>query len=149
MVKMNAVDVQVLQVCCIRPYHLKTARLMSRQFQKTLTAYSASIQQQQQQSAGPSTAPAIQPASAIPPHLQQYRTPTPQSQTPPHVPSHTPTPPHYSSGHGQAPQQNFGYGAPAQYGVQGGYNVPQQAPMGGMIPDALASIPEEQKVRET
>ncbi|KAG1763252.1 hypothetical protein EDD22DRAFT_514327 [Suillus occidentalis] len=126
MVKMNAVDVQVLQ--------------------KTLTAYSASIQQQQQQNAGPSTAPTIQPASAIPPHLQQYRTPTPQSQTPPHVPSHTPTPPHYPNGHGQAPQQNFGYGAPAQYGMQGGYGTPQQAPIGSsMIPDALASIPEEQK----
>jgi cleavage stimulation factor subunit 2 len=148
MVKMNAVDVQVLQVCCIRPFLLETARLMSRQFQKTLTAYSASIQQQQ--NAGPSTAPAIQPASAVPPHLQQYRTPTPQSQTPPHVPSHTPTPPHYPNGHGQAPQQNFGYGAPTQYGMQGGYGTPQQAPIGGsMIPDALASIPEEQKVRET
>ncbi|KAG1846192.1 hypothetical protein DFJ58DRAFT_799352 [Suillus subalutaceus] len=126
MVKMNAVDVQVLQ--------------------KTLTAYSTSIQQQQPQNAGPSTAPAIQPASAIPPHLQQYRTPTPQSQTPPHVPSHTPTPPHYPNGHGQGPQQNFGYGAPSQYGVQGGYSTPQQAPIGGgMIPDALASIPDEQK----
>lgn len=126
MVKMNAVDVQVVQ--------------------KTLTAYSASIQPPQQQTPGPSTAPAIQPASAIPPHLQQYRTPTPQSQTPPHVPSHSPTPPHYPNGHGQAPQQNFGYGAPSQYGVQGGYNTPQQAPIGGgIIPDALASIPEEQK----
>ncbi|KAG0706665.1 hypothetical protein DFH29DRAFT_136361 [Suillus ampliporus] len=128
MVKMNAVDVQVLQ--------------------KTLTNYSASIQQQQQQqqNAGPSTAPAIQPASAIPPHLQQYRTPTPQSQTPPHVPSHTPTPPHYSNGHGQAPQQSYGYGAPSHYGGQGGYGTPQQVPMGGgIIPDALASIPEEQK----
>ncbi|KAJ8586137.1 hypothetical protein M405DRAFT_853433 [Rhizopogon salebrosus TDB-379] len=119
MVKMNAVDVQVLQ--------------------KTLTNYSASIQQQQ--NAGPSMAPAMQPASSIPPHLQQYRTPTPQSQTPPHVPA--PTPPHYSNGHGQASQQNYGYGAASHYG---GYGAPQQASMGGgMLPDALASIPDEQK----
>lgn len=137
MVKMDAVDVQVLQVRCFFIYTLEFQQ-MNWQFQKTLTNYSASIQQQ---NAGPS----MTPAPSIPPHLQQYRTPTPQSQTPPHVHSHAPTPPQYPNGHGQASQQNYGYGAPSHYG---GYGAPQQAPMsGGMLPDALASIPEEQKVR--
>lgn len=90
--------------------------------------------------------PVMQPASSIPPHLQQqYRTPTPQSQTPPQVPSHTPTPPRYSNGHGQGLQQNYSYGTPSHYR---GYGAPQQAPIGGgVLPDALASIPDEQKVR--
>ncbi|KAI6098921.1 hypothetical protein EV401DRAFT_2061938 [Pisolithus croceorrhizus] len=114
MVKMNAVDVQVLQ--------------------KTVTAYSTNVPPQ----------PAIQPVSAVPPHFsQQYnRTPTPQT--------HTPT--HYNGqGHPSQPQpqpQPIAFTGQAQYGGGAGpatgYSVPPQQP--SILPDALASLPEEQKV---
>ncbi|KAH7923780.1 hypothetical protein BV22DRAFT_1035905 [Leucogyrophana mollusca] len=135
MVKMNAVDVQVLQ--------------------KTLTSFSSTQ--------APPPPPPVQPASAVPPHLSQYRTPTPQtstppSYTPPTAPSHTPTPNMYSNGHGHTPQSQMrgGYGGPntghggpnAGYGgSNAGYGTPPQAPSygAGVIPDALAAIPDEQK----
>ncbi|KAI6024342.1 hypothetical protein EDC04DRAFT_2869490 [Pisolithus marmoratus] len=96
--------------------------------QKTVTAYSASV---------PTTQPAIQPVSAVPPHLAQHynRTPTPQT--------HTPT--HYN-GHGHPPQpqpqpQSSAFTGQIQYGY--GAPPPQQP---SILPDALASLPEEQKV---
>ncbi|KAI5988839.1 hypothetical protein F5J12DRAFT_865122 [Pisolithus orientalis] len=116
MVKMNAVDVQVLQ--------------------KTVTAYSTNVSPPQ---------PAIQPVSAVPPHLSQHynRTPTPQT--------HTST--HYN-GHGHPPQlqpqpQPIAFTGQAVYGggpdPATGYGVPPpQQP--SILPDALASLPEEQKV---
>ncbi|KAI6159297.1 hypothetical protein EDD17DRAFT_910244 [Pisolithus thermaeus] len=114
-IKMNAVDVQVLQ--------------------KTVTAHSTNVPPQ----------PAIQPVSAVPPHFsQQYnRTPTPQT--------HTPT--HYNGqGHPSQPQpqpQPIAFTGQAQYGGGAGpatgYGVPPQQ-QSSILPDALASLPEEQKV---
>ncbi|KAH7914548.1 hypothetical protein BJ138DRAFT_1123440 [Hygrophoropsis aurantiaca] len=137
MVKMNAMDVQVLQ--------------------KTLTTFSST-----QPPSQPQQAPAA-PVSAIPPHLSQHRTPTPQMSnsqpyTPPPIPSHTPTPSIYSNGGGHTPQphmrggyggQNTGHtGQNAGYsGPSSGYGTPAQ-PQGfgaGALPDALASIPDDQK----
>ncbi|KAF8435820.1 hypothetical protein L210DRAFT_851387 [Boletus edulis BED1] len=117
MVKMNAIDVQVLQ--------------------KTLTTYSANMPPP-----GPSAQPSAQvtPASAVPPHLSQYRTPTPQTHTPPHYNGHghTPQPPN------QAPYVAQGQG---QYGPSGFGTPPPPTPQMNNVglPDALTSIPEEQK----
>ncbi|KIM64139.1 hypothetical protein SCLCIDRAFT_1213549 [Scleroderma citrinum Foug A] len=116
MVKMNAVDVQVLQ--------------------KTLTTYSATIPPP----AAQPPAQAMQPASAVPPHLSQYRTPTPQARTPPHY-----------NGHGHTPQpSNQGYMSQEQYNSSSSYPTPPLASQGmsgssTILPDALASLPEEQK----
>ncbi|KAG6329005.1 hypothetical protein ID866_10085, partial [Astraeus odoratus] len=118
MVKMNAVDVQVLQ--------------------QTLTTYSSSVAASTTQAVP--QVPPVQPASAVPPHLSQYRTPTPQSHAPPPY-----------NGHGHTSQsQNAGYVAQNQYGTTSGYpaaapSVPQHG-VGPALPDALASLPEEQKV---
>ncbi|KAI6135973.1 hypothetical protein F5141DRAFT_1059240 [Pisolithus sp. B1] len=102
MVKMNAVDVQVLQT------RVKT--------KKTVTAYSTNVPPQ----------PAIQPVSAVPPHFsQQYnRTPTPQTHTPTHYngqghPSQPQPQPQPIAFTGQA---QYGGGA----GPATGYGVPPQ-----------------------
>ncbi|KAF9218546.1 hypothetical protein BS17DRAFT_791168 [Gyrodon lividus] len=121
MVKMNAVDVQVLQ--------------------KTLAAYSANMPPPSAPptSQTPAQALLIQPASAVPPHFSQYRTPTPQTHTPPHYNGHGHTPP--SQGPYMGQMQGH-YAGPSGYGT-----LPTAAPqMGGnVLPDVLASIPEEQK----
>ncbi|KAF8551088.1 hypothetical protein OG21DRAFT_1499360 [Imleria badia] len=121
MVKMNAIDVQVLQ--------------------KTLTTYSANIPPP----APPPTQPSAQlpPASAVPPHFSQYRTPTPQTHTPPHFngPGHTPQPPN------QAPY--MAQGQQGQYAGPSGFGTPPPAaPQLNNVglPDALSSIPEDQKI---
>ncbi|KAG9309072.1 hypothetical protein JVU11DRAFT_10954 [Chiua virens] len=119
MVKMNAIDVQVLQ--------------------KTLTTYSANMPPPPTQSTAQ-----IPPASAVPPHFSQYRTPTPQTQThtPPHHNGHghTPQPPNQASYLAQGQGQ---YGGPSGFGTPPPV-VPQMNNVA--LPDALASIPEEQKV---
>ncbi|EGN93546.1 hypothetical protein SERLA73DRAFT_156149 [Serpula lacrymans var. lacrymans S7.3] len=122
MVKINAVDVQVLQ--------------------KTVTTFSAGAQPQP-----PAQMQPLQPAPAIPPHLSQYRTPTPQAHTPPHAPSHTPAPSLYSNGHGRGPSSNTYSGTGSYPSPSNGYAAPPAGTgMGaGMIPDALAAIPDEQK----
>ncbi|KIK97724.1 hypothetical protein PAXRUDRAFT_824646 [Paxillus rubicundulus Ve08.2h10] len=120
MVKMNAVDVQVLQ--------------------KTLATYSANMPPPPAPPTSQMTiqAPPMQPASAVPPHFSQYRTPTPQTHTPPQYNGHGNTPP--SQGPYMAQMQSH-YAGPSGYGTP-----PPAAPqMGGLLPDALASIPEEQK----
>ncbi|KAL4068824.1 hypothetical protein V8B97DRAFT_752844 [Scleroderma yunnanense] len=115
MVKMNAVDVQVLQV-----------------------AYSANIPPPTSQA--PNQAQSMQPVSAVPPHLAQYRTPTPQAHTPPHY-----------NGHGHTPQPSSqGYMSQGQYSAASNYATPspsvsQQGGSSTALPDALASLPEEQK----
>ncbi|KAI5998286.1 hypothetical protein EDD15DRAFT_2508994 [Pisolithus albus] len=113
MVKMNAVDVQVLQ--------------------KTVTAYSTNVPPQ----------PAVQPVSAVPPHFSQHynRTPTPQTHTTTHYNGH---------GHPAQPQpqpQSIPFTGQALYGgpATTGYGVPPP-PQPSILPDALASLPEEQKV---
>ncbi|KAF9235386.1 hypothetical protein BU15DRAFT_89598 [Melanogaster broomeanus] len=123
MVKMNAVDVQVLQV-----------RICS----KTLAAYSANMPPPpaSQMPAQAQVAP-MQPASSVPPHLSQYRTPPPQTHTPPHYNGHPHTPPSQGPYMGQVQGQ---YAGPSGYGTP-----PTAAPSGPVLPDALASIPEEQK----
>ncbi|KAN0073681.1 hypothetical protein V8E55_012158 [Tylopilus felleus] len=116
MVKMNAVDVQVLQ--------------------KTLTMYSATMPP-------PPTQPSAQlpPASAVPPHFSQYRTPTPQTHTPPHYNghAHTPQPPNQMPYMAQGQSQ---YAGPSSFGTP----PPAASQMNNVgLPDALSSIPEEQK----
>ncbi|KAH7886448.1 hypothetical protein F5I97DRAFT_1809457, partial [Phlebopus sp. FC_14] len=117
MVKMNAIDVQVLQ--------------------KTLTSYSANMPPPS------SRAGVIQPASAVPPHLSQYRTPTPQTQvhTPPlyngHGRGHTP-PSVTPAGTGGYMAQNHSQAMGAGAGAGMGMGM-------GTFPDALAAIPDEQK----
>ncbi|KAI9566309.1 hypothetical protein HD554DRAFT_1178907 [Boletus coccyginus] len=120
MVKMNAIDVQVLQ--------------------KTLSTYSANMLPPP---APPPTQPStqIQPASAVPPHFSQYRTPTPQSHTPPHYNGH---------GHTPQPSNQVPYIAQSQglyTGPTGFGTPPPAAPQMNNVglPDALSSIPEEQK----
>lgn len=116
-----------------------------------------------------SSVPPPAAASALPTHLQpqtQYRTSTPPTSVPPSSSSYP-----YPNGHalpqsfghgqpppptvGQPPTSGFGQGQPSS----GFSNYPQtySAPQpqtqpagnstGGMIPDALAAMPEEQKVR--
>ncbi|KAF8838700.1 hypothetical protein BDN67DRAFT_971181 [Paxillus ammoniavirescens] len=119
MVKMNAVDVQVLQ--------------------KTLASYSANMPPPPAPPTSQMTtqAPPVQPASAVPPHFTQYRTPTPQTHTPPHY-----------NGHGHTPPSQGAYMGQMQghYAGPSGYGTPPPPPqMGVLLPDALASIPEEQK----
>ncbi|KIJ66569.1 hypothetical protein HYDPIDRAFT_129553 [Hydnomerulius pinastri MD-312] len=121
MVKMNAVDVQVLQ--------------------KTLTMYSANMPPPSAPSTSqiPSQPPPMQPASAVPLQFSQYRTPTPQTNTPPHYNGH---------GHTPQPPNQGAYMGQGHYTGSSGYDTPPAAApqmSGAMLPDALASIPEEQK----
>ena len=114
------------------------------------------------------------PLSAVPPHLQaQYRITTPPSapQTPPYGSyphaangqgsshSYTSTPPNVNNNHGYGQQQGYSGqqqqppsaypGYPPTYGGQA---VPHQPTPAAAAPspnltDALANIPDEQKVR--
>lgn len=161
MVKMNAIDVQVLQVRTFISQtpghrvsriiyrlglaHFRTRRTFLMNFfcsQKTLTTYSANMPPPP--APPPPTQPSSQvpPASAVPPHFSQYRTPTPQTHTPPHYNGHG----HTSQPPNQVPYVAQGQG---QYAGPSGFGTPQEAApqMNNVgLPDALASIPEEQKV---
>ncbi|KAJ6607920.1 hypothetical protein B0H10DRAFT_2227357 [Mycena sp. CBHHK59/15] len=116
-------------------------------FQKTLSDYGAA---QAAQATAPvqSSTPTPAPLSAVPPHLQ----PTPQ----PH--SRTATPPAQNPYQNHQPQAGYGYppmasqpppgygrsAPPTAYPAQSGYGPPApRAP--AVLPDVLASIPDEQK----
>ncbi|KAJ7250312.1 hypothetical protein C8J57DRAFT_1188728 [Mycena rebaudengoi] len=106
-------------------------------FQKTLSDFGAANAQPAPAPAPPVVAP------AIPPHIQPSSQPHSRTSTPPTYPSqpqnygYPHAQPQYTQGYGRAPPpphgyNNSGYGAPP----------PRPAPV---FPDALASIPEEQK----
>ncbi|KAJ7123153.1 hypothetical protein C8R44DRAFT_876335 [Mycena epipterygia] len=114
-------------------------------FQKTLSDFGAATAQ-----AAQAPVPAPPPVlSAIPPHLQPPSEPHSRTNTPP---TQAPYPNQQPSGYGQPPpNQGYGRGAAAGYNNGGfnpapptGYGPPPSRPPAA-LPDALASIPEDQR----
>jgi cleavage stimulation factor subunit 2 len=146
MVKMNAVNVDVLQVRLF--FYAPLTSILFSGIQKTVAAFSAPP-------AAPAPAPGpVPPISALPPHLaipnqnqHQYPTPTPQPMPPPYPPLnnvHNPTMNPYGNG---IPPPNPGYNNPNPNPY--GYPMPSAGGGGGGggvgISEALASIPDDQK----
>ena len=138
--------------------------------QKTLAEFGSSVAQ-----AAPTVPTPVAPlsvpqtpASALPPHMQQQqqphsRTSTPPSAVPPVMPSQQQQSYAYANGQqyygAPAPQQAYGYqghpyhqaqaaypGYPPTYGAP---QPPPQATQTSVLPEALAAIPDDQKVHMT